>query len=144
MAPGAEGGWGGVHALLLVFRCFSLYPSSLSNSFLILLLTLSQILLYFINNLSSFIKKYIHLVLSKLFVYLLNFGSIIYSSLTYSSLFINSANKKIPKIFYSKDNIILQYIKKHFLYLIFFIRFFFIRIFSIRIFVNNILKHLFF
>ena len=43
--------------------------------FLIMLLTFCQILLHVSNNLSSFIEKDIHLVLSKSFVYGITFGT---------------------------------------------------------------------
>ena len=64
------------------FQIFSLYIGSLSNPFFILLLTLSQILLYFTSNSSSFIKKDFYLVLSKSLQYALILGSIMHDGLT--------------------------------------------------------------
>ena len=68
--------------IVLVFRYFSLYIGSLSNPFFILLLTLSQILLYFTSNSSSFIKKDFYLVLSKSLQYARILGSIMHDGLT--------------------------------------------------------------
>ena len=68
--------------IVLVFRYFSLYIGSLSNPFFILLLTLSQILLCFTSNSSSFIKKDFYLVLSKSLQYALILGSIMHDGLT--------------------------------------------------------------
>lgn len=64
-----------------IFYNFSLNIGSLSNLFLILLLSLSHILLYFSSNSSCFIKKDIHLALLKLFVYTRNFGDILQNGL---------------------------------------------------------------
>ena len=47
---------------MLAFRYFSLYAGSLSDLFLRLFLTFSQISLYFFNNSSPFIKNDIYLV----------------------------------------------------------------------------------
>ena len=67
------------HKILFCFRYFSLYTGSVSNHFLIPYLTLSQILLYFSSNFSSFIKKDIYLISLKLFVCPLLFGSTIHN-----------------------------------------------------------------
>ena len=59
----------------LVFRYFSLHTGSRSNSFLIMLLTFFQILLYFSNNFSPFIKKtYICFYQNLFYLYAFIFG----------------------------------------------------------------------
>ena len=83
----------------LVFRFFSLYTGSLSNSFLRLFLTYSQISWYFSNNLSSSIKKDIHFVPSKSFLYALIFGRNIHKGLIFlASLYpLKYLNLFLPK-----------------------------------------------
>ena len=68
----------------LVFRYFSLHTGSLSNSFLIMLLTFFQILLYFSNNFSSFIKKtYIYFYQNLFYLYAFIFGRNIHTGLIF-------------------------------------------------------------
>ena len=68
----------------LVFRYFSLHTVSLSNSFLIMLLTFFQILLYFSNNFSSFIKKtYIYFYQNLFYLYAFIFGTNIHRGLSF-------------------------------------------------------------
>ena len=56
----------------------------LSNPFLVVLLTFSQILSYIFSNSSSFIKKYIYSVSSKFYLYPLILGSLIHIKTTFS------------------------------------------------------------
>ena len=63
---------------ILAVSYFSPYTGSLSNSFLRLFPTFSQISLYFPNNLSPFIKRDTYLVPSKFFLYALIFGRYIH------------------------------------------------------------------
>ena len=68
----------------LVFRYFSLHTGSRSNSFLIMLLTFFQILLYFSNNFSSFIKKtYICFYQNLFYLYAFIFGRNIHRGLIF-------------------------------------------------------------
>ena len=91
----------------LVFRYFSLHTGSRSNSFLIMLLTFFQILLYFSNNFSSFIKKtYICFYQNLFYLYAFIFGRNIHRGLIFFSIFV--ANK-IFKIFCTKGDLIRYY-----------------------------------
>ena len=66
---------------ILACRYFSCYTNSLLNYFSYYFLHFSQISLYFSNNSSFFIKKYIYLVSSKSFPYALIFGRNMHESL---------------------------------------------------------------
>ena len=94
-------------SFILVFIYLSLYTGSLSNPFLITLLTLSQISFYHSSNSSFFIKKDIYLVLTKSLLYALIFGSIMHKCLTL--LPSSYPSDKIFKTFFTKRNPVRHY-----------------------------------
>ena len=69
---------------ILAFRYFSMYTGSLSNSFLILFVTFSQISFHSSTNSSFYIKKDIHLVSLKSLLYALISGRNIHKGLFFS------------------------------------------------------------
>ena len=83
-------------------NCLLLNPSSRT------LVTLFDISLYFSNNL-SFIKKYIYLVSSKLFLYALIFGSTIHKGITFFR--ISLVPNEIFKTFFLPKNVFSSYYK---------------------------------
>ena len=88
------------------FRYFLLYTSLLFNTFLMILLTFSQISLYLPNTFYSFIKKYIHLVLSKPLLYILIFGQNMQKGLIFFIVFVIN---KIFKFLFTKRKLIRYY-----------------------------------
>ena len=100
-----------------------------------------QILLYFFNNLSPFIKKDIYLVSSKTLLNALNFGRNIHKCLIFTFTFVT--NEKLKSFSYQKEpyHMLLFHEYLHIVYWRFFVLVTFV-IFNFRIAkIYNILKH---
>ena len=89
--------------LLDIFYCIQVYYLII---FLMILLTFSQISLYLPNTFCSFIKKYIHLVLSKPLLYILIFGQNMQKGLIFLIIFVIN---EIFKFLFTKRKLIRYY-----------------------------------
>ena len=88
----------------LILKCFSLYTGSLSNPFLMVLLTLLQISLYFPSNSVSSLKKSYIFSFIKSFIYTHSFLEALYTRAEFIIIFVTN---NLFKTFLTKRNAVI-------------------------------------